>query len=146
MDGNIKPLSYDLVFEPDLKTFKFAGKEKIRLKILRATDTLVLNAADLKVRHCHLILQNRSVKPKKVELDEKNELLVLKCEHRIAGDAELFIDFEGTLNDHLAGFYRSRYEVRGREKFLATTQFEASDISYSDIRGSIFRNRIFKSN
>ena len=37
------------------------------------------------------------------------------------------INFVGTLNDKLVGFYRSKYEYKGKEKYLATTQFEAAD-------------------
>lgn len=35
--------------------------------------------------------------------------------------------FHGTLNDELAGFYRSRYSVRGKQRTMALTQFEATD-------------------
>jgi len=127
MNKDIKPINYELTFEPNLKTFKFLGKEKIKFKVLKPTNKIVLNAADLKIKHCHLILQNKSIKPKKITLDEKKETVTMECSHKIAGDAELFLDFEGILNDKLAGFYRSEYEVKGRKKYLATTQFEAAD-------------------
>ena len=40
----------------------------------------------------------------------------------------LRLDFTGTLNDQLRGFYRSSYTDRdGVERHLATTQFEATD-------------------
>ena len=35
MSLDIKPVNYELVFEPNLKTFKFSGKEKIKIKILK---------------------------------------------------------------------------------------------------------------
>ena len=45
-----------------------------------------------------------------------------------AGTASLAISFTGTLNDQLRGFYRSRYTTpEGEERYLATTQFEATD-------------------
>jgi len=43
------------------------------------------------------------------------------------GEATLRLAFQGTLNDHLAGFYRSKYVVDGQVRYLATTQFEATD-------------------
>src|SRR3989344_4184370 len=43
------------------------------------------------------------------------------------GKAELELEFRGKLSDQMRGFYRSRYLVGGREKFLATTQLEATD-------------------
>jgi tricorn protease interacting factor F2/3 len=37
------------------------------------------------------------------------------------------LEFQGTLNDRLLGFYRSQYIQNGKTKYLATTQFEAAD-------------------
>ena len=41
------------------------------------------------------------------------------------------MDFVGTLNDKMAGFYRSKYEItrnnKTESKWMATTQFEATD-------------------
>lgn len=127
MDSNIKPISYELSFEPNLKTFKFSGKEKIKIKILKPTSKIVLNAADMKINHCHIAYKNKEVKLEKVEASEEKEELAIHLPERIDGEAELVIDFTGILNDKLAGFYRSEYESRGKKKYLATTQFEAAD-------------------
>ncbi|KJE94030.1 aminopeptidase 2 [Capsaspora owczarzaki ATCC 30864] len=35
--------------------------------------------------------------------------------------------FSGTLNDNLVGLYRSSYEMGGEKRYMATTQFEATD-------------------
>ena len=44
------------------------------------------------------------------------------------GSAELAIEFTGELNDKLRGFYRSSYtDVDGNQRWMATTQFEATD-------------------
>ena len=126
-DKIVLPVNYELIFEPDLKKFTFTGKEKITLRILKPTNKIVLNAADLKIKHCHLILHNRSMKPRKIRFDKKNETVTMDCQQKISGNAELFVDFEGEINDKLVGFYRSRYEVQGKKKYLATTQFEPAD-------------------
>ena len=40
----------------------------------------------------------------------------------------LTMDFQGCLNDQMAGFYRSSYtNLQGQQAFLATTQFEPTD-------------------
>lgn len=40
----------------------------------------------------------------------------------------LHVEFTGTLNDRMAGFYRSSYsDAHGNKKFMASTQFEATD-------------------
>ena len=39
----------------------------------------------------------------------------------------LSLGFAGVLNDELAGFYRSKYMLRGEPHYMAVTQFEATD-------------------
>ena len=40
----------------------------------------------------------------------------------------LYVPWTGNLNDELAGFYRSSYiDEDGEKKYIATTQFEATD-------------------
>ncbi len=120
------PVNYDLEFEPDFVKFKFRGKEKIRIKISKPTQQIVLNSAELEILDCTVIWNEKKLKAK-TRLDEKNEELILNLPEKISDKAILEIDFVGTLNDKLVGFYRSKYEYRGKEKYLATTQFEAAD-------------------
>ncbi|HWY35472.1 MAG TPA: M1 family metallopeptidase [Nitrosopumilaceae archaeon] len=119
------PINYDLEFEPDFNKFRFRGREKITIQA-RATRQIVLNSAELEIKDCQIILNKKTIKPK-IRLDAKNEELVLSLPEKISGKAILSIDFVGTLNDKLVGFYRSKYEYKGKEKLLATTQFEAAD-------------------
>ncbi|MDE1828956.1 MAG: M1 family metallopeptidase [Thaumarchaeota archaeon] len=104
----------------------FRGKEKIQIKISRPTRQIILNAAELQIKDCTVISNQKRLKAK-VRLDAKNEELILNLPGRISGSAVLVIDFVGTLNDQLIGFYRSKYEYQGKERHLATTQFEAAD-------------------
>jgi tricorn protease interacting factor F2/3 len=119
------PINYELEFEPDFDKFKFKGKEKILIQA-KSTRQIVLNSAELKIKDCHIILNKKTIQPK-IRLDAKNEELILSLPEKISGKAVLLIDFVGTLNDKLVGFYRSKYEYKGKEKLLATTQFEAAD-------------------
>jgi len=119
------PLNYDLEFEPDLNKFRFRGREKILIQA-RPTRKIVLNSAELEIEDCQVIVNQRTIKPK-VKLDIKNEELILALPEKISGKAVLLIDFTGTLSDKLVGFYRSKYEYKGKESHLATTQFEAAD-------------------
>src|SRR5579864_3298718 len=122
---SVLPVNYDLEFEPDFSKFKFRGREKITIQA-RAANSIVLNSAELEIKDCTIILNKKTIKPK-IRLDAKNEELVLSLPEKISGRAVLLIDFVGTLNDKLVGFYRSKYEYKGKEKLLATTQFEAAD-------------------
>ena len=122
---SVFPINYDLEFEPDFDKFKFTGKEKILIQT-KLTNKIVLNSAELEIKECKIIINEKTIKPK-VRLDTKNEELVLLLPEKISGKAVLLIDFIGTLNDKLVGFYRSKYEYKGKERHLATTQFEAAD-------------------
>ncbi len=123
---DIKPVNYDIVFEPDLNNFKFRGRETIQLEVKKATKKIVLNSLELKINECHMRQKNKILKPQ-IKLDDKKQELLLMFPSNISGNADLFIEFEGVLNDNLVGFYRSRYLIDGKEKYLATTQFEAAD-------------------
>ncbi|PKI72071.1 hypothetical protein CRG98_007528 [Punica granatum] len=68
------------------------------------------------------------LEPWKVELIEQDEILVLEFRKTLPiGLGVLAIGFEGTLNDGMKGFYRSKYEHNGEKKNMAVTQFEPAD-------------------
>ncbi|MGI0087774.1 MAG: M1 family metallopeptidase [Nitrosotalea sp.] len=122
----VLPINYDLEFEPDFNRFKFRGKARILIKITRPTREITLHSAELEIQDCTVIHNGKKIKTQ-VKLDAKNEKLVLNIPEKISGRAALLINFVGTLNDKLVGFYRSKYEYKGKEKHLASTQFEAAD-------------------
>lgn len=56
---------------------------------------------------------------------EDVETLFLDFESELSvGEVVFLIDYTGTLNDQLRGFYRSKYTIDGEERFLAVTLFE----------------------
>ncbi len=120
------PKNYNITFEPDLKNFTFNGREKITLEVGKPTDAFMMNAAELSIKGAQIIWKGKTLLAKQ-KLDEKKEELSLKFSEKVSGKIELEIEFSGTLNDRLLGFYRSEYVEKGRQKFLATTQFEAAD-------------------
>jgi aminopeptidase N len=122
----IFPVHYDIEFEPDFKKFTFRGREKVSIKISRSTSKIVLHAAELEIKQCKIEWNGKEIKPK-IGFNSKTEELTLVLPQKISGIAVLSIGFIGQLNDKLVGFYRSKYKYKGKEKHLATTQFEAAD-------------------
>ncbi|MGQ0772355.1 MAG: M1 family metallopeptidase [Nitrososphaerota archaeon] len=121
------PINYDLTFEPNFRDFTFSGKEVIDIKISKPTSIIALNAAELKIKNCHILWNGQKLSAK-TRLDEKNETLTISIPKKISGHAKIAVDFTGVLNNRLVGFYRSQYkDKQGKPKFLATTQFEAAD-------------------
>lgn len=70
----------------------------------------------------------KTVKISNVELVKENDFLVILLEEFLKEDHkyEIFISFKGKMDDGLAGFYRSSYLGKKKEKvWLGVTQFEA---------------------
>lgn len=122
---DVIPKNYQLIFEPDLKNFVFEGTEKITVECKRPTDIITMNCAEIKIKSCSVHAGKETSCTAKT--DEKKEELQIRLKEKIRGRAYINIEFQGTLNDRLLGFYRSQYKQGSRTKFLATSQFEAAD-------------------
>ncbi|MCY4490368.1 MAG: M1 family metallopeptidase [Thaumarchaeota archaeon] len=122
---DIAPKNYKLVFEPDLEKFTFDGTAKITIECKKATDTIIVNSAELDIKSC-LVYAKKDI-PCTITLHERKEILQIKLDEKIKGIAHIDIKFQGILNDKLLGFYRSKYTQGSKTKYLATTQFEAAD-------------------
>ena len=90
------PQNYDIVFEPNFKNFTFLGKEKIQLDVSKPTNILVLNAAELKIKHCHVVSKGKILKAA-VRLDAKNEEMTIKLPEKIGGKAVIVVDEAGNV-------------------------------------------------
>jgi tricorn protease interacting factor F2/3 len=120
------PVNYVLEFEPIFKNFTFNGKEKIAIECKESVNSITMHCAELKIKSCHVIHNGISTKAI-TKTDPKKEELTILIKNKIKGVAFIEIEFIGELNDRLLGFYRSQYKQNGKIKYLATTQFEASD-------------------
>ena len=130
LPATVRPEHYQVTLEPDLEAFTFAGRESVEVSVQEATAEIVLNAAELSVLSARVeSQQNGEVIANRIEYDEGSERVTLGFPVDVqAGAATLHIEFTGTLNDQLRGFYRSSYTAAdGSERHLATTQFEATD-------------------
>ena len=124
------PTRYDLVLEPDLDTASFAGSEDVALEVRESLDELVLNAAELEIDAGWLVsADGRRVEVTNVHLDEEAERAHLALGAVLEpGGWTLHLEFRGTLNDRMRGFYRSLYtDDAGVQHVIATTQFESTD-------------------
>ncbi len=118
-----KITNYKLEFKPNIKSFTFHCNETIILELFSKSQTIELDAIDLKISQCKLYFKNKLIDTKLVVLENK---LLIKFTQIISGLVKLFIEYSGNINDKLIGFYRSHYVVSGKKKFLATTQLEAT--------------------
>lgn len=126
---NTVPSKYSIRIRPDFDNFTFSGAESIEIDVLEPVSSIVLNAVDLEIGAVQVTASNGSTFSGQVELDVASERAVIALENQLApGPATLHVNFSGTLNDQLSGFYRSKFRGdNGEELFIATTQFEATD-------------------
>ncbi|KAK3121643.1 hypothetical protein QOZ80_8BG0657850 [Eleusine coracana subsp. coracana] len=120
------PLRYDLRICPDLTACAFSGAAAIDVAVSAPTRFLVLNAAELAVDRASIRFQDLA--PSEVVQFEEDEILVMGFDRELPiGEGVLKMNFTGTLNDQMRGFYRSKYECNGESRNMAVTQFEAAD-------------------
>ena len=124
----VVPSHYTITLEPDLAAGAFEGTVDIHATVESVTSTVSLNAVDLDVRNAWLEIAGERVAVR-LEIDTTDERLHLHTTEPLAtGPLRVHLEFSGSLNDRLRGFYRSTFvDDAGVEQVLATTQFEATD-------------------
>eukprot|EP00897_Mesotaenium_endlicherianum_P006584 jgi/Mesen1/5954/ME000301S05083 len=104
---NVRPKKYTLVLEPNLESFKFLGQVTIDLDVVEPTKTITFHTDELEITKAEVqsegnkfdnlpVKYNKSATTAEVDLGE-NELK--------EGSAILYLEFTGTHNDNMVGFY-----------------------------------------
>lgn len=118
----VLPTNYKIYMEPDIDKFTFDGSVMININVLELRRDIILNSKNLVIIS---VFFNEINIP--FEEDKDNEIIILKTDIVNKGLHNIFITFTGILNDQMEGFYRSKYKLNGITKYMATTQFEATD-------------------
>ncbi|MEY2974737.1 MAG: hypothetical protein RIR49_1157 [Actinomycetota bacterium] len=119
------PSRYEVTLRPDLDDATFTGVLRASVDVVEpGWDTLVLNAAELGI--VSVAVDGSAASP---VLDEDLERLTIRlAEPLVVGEHSLLIEFTGTINDRLRGFYRSTYtDAGGAERVIGTTQMQSTD-------------------
>ena len=122
----IVPVHYRVSLEPDLANWRFAGQTDITLEASAELTDIGVDAVELTVHRCLLALDDVFT-PCSFEVDTEIHRLNISLPHPMTGMITLRIDYEGTINDKMAGFYRSRYASDDTIGFIAVTQFQERD-------------------
>ncbi len=121
-----QPVNYKIHLVPDLNQFTFIGTVEIWIEAAKSVEEIVLNALEIDIKHCR-VLQGNDKADCAFSLDSDKEELRIQLPEALLGDIRLTIDYQGLINDKMAGFYRSKYAYDGRTGYMAVTQFEESD-------------------
>jgi len=109
------------------KRFTFDGIVEANLTVDSPADQIQLNARFLnisKVRVCHGACADTD--QWKLEPEQERLVVPLNASTPAGTKLQLKVEYTGILNDHMTGFYRSRYTANGVEKYIGTTQMEAT--------------------
>jgi len=125
---HIIPTHYELTLQSDILSSSFSGQEIIKIKIDKEVKSITLHSKDIDIKTVKYINKEDERFATKIEYDIKNETATFYFKNKILkGNGSLSIIFYGIINDSLRGFYKSRYVLDGEERYIATTQFEATD-------------------
>ncbi len=129
-----KPDNYDIRivtnFEPE---FTFDGKVTATLKSNVAADKIVLHAKAMTIYEDSITVRDENGERIRISgfgYDDARNFVILYLDSSVSAEATVTvdIDYQGILNDELAGYYRSSYARKdGTTGYLGITQFEATD-------------------
>ena len=122
----VHPIRYSLRLEPDLVHFRFSGQVDIEFQSLQPVEQVVLNVLELAVWSCKLQIDDKTI-PCTFQINPEKEELKIDLPETMSGTFFLTIDYQGWINDKMAGFYRSTFETNGQKRYIAVTQFQESD-------------------
>ncbi|SPQ98222.1 unnamed protein product (mitochondrion) [Plasmodiophora brassicae] len=126
LPAGVKPVHYELCLEPDLATCTFKGTCAVVVLVTSDTNTVVMNAHELKVQS--VTVDASGITAQSFPVDDKLQTLTIKFNKPLPhGKSKIIIEYTGILNDKMCGFYASKYEKDGAQKTMAVTQFEACD-------------------
>ncbi|EFN65601.1 Aminopeptidase N [Camponotus floridanus] len=136
----VVPDSYQLWLIPFIweGNFTFHGEVKILVNVTLDTNNVTLHAADMKIDEGFTNIREYSANSNKTNkiiriVEQRNDtdrqFLVIKTSDTLSRGKQYMVQlkFIGYLNDYLQGFYRSSYMADNQTRWIATTQFQATD-------------------
>ncbi len=120
---NVHPEHYQLTLTPNLKDATFTGNEKIDVLLDQPTDSITLNAAEIKFQSVTASVDGGKLEASVTEDAQKEQVTFHFNKMLPAGRLTLSIEYTGILNGQLRGFYLSKTARRN----YAVTQFEPTD-------------------
>ncbi|XP_068157458.1 aminopeptidase N [Drosophila tropicalis] len=136
---SIQPLKYNITLEPELSgNFSFSGSVQIRVRVLQDCYNITMHAEELNISRSdvavyRVLAQNQldqdSLRIHKQYLVGAKQFFVIELYDKLVRGSEyvVHIQFGGIIQDFLQGFYRSSYKVHNETRWVASTQFQATD-------------------
>lgn len=111
----VKPIHYDLFLHPNLQKGTFSGKVTILLDVLDRRRTIALHQKGLNIKSANLTTYDREenfeIELSSISKPTKYEIFVVSAENEFnPGLYNLYLEFDGSLQDKIVGFYSSKYK------------------------------------
>ena len=110
----ISPAYYNIRISPDFEAFEFSGRVEILFKAVSSIETIQLNILDMEISACRLI-QDEKIIDCVFSADPGKEMLAIVLPQAMSGAIRVAIEYQGKINDRMAGFYRSKYVVKAKQ-------------------------------
>ncbi|BDD59143.1 hypothetical protein MAP00_004376 [Monascus purpureus] len=138
----VKPVHYDVsLFGLEFGgSWGYKGIVKIDTKITRPAKEITLNSKEIEVQDAEIFAKdgNNLAKASEITYDKTSERVTFIFPQEVTpADVVLYIKFTGTMNNSMAGFYRSKYKPvvepaadtpkEGEFHYMFSTQFESCD-------------------
>ena len=133
----INPIRYDVKLTPDLENYTFSGVTTIELSTTADVNTsdIVMHAKELCFANASYIVKGSGTteivhEAEEITINSKSTTVSFGFTSPIPKNSTLImtINYNGFLNNQMAGFYRSSYtNIHGEKKIMASTQFESLD-------------------
>lgn len=128
LSKDVVPTRYQIQLEPDLKKLTFTGEETISITLKKASKEITLHLSELSISLAQVTYGKKNIVAQKIAYNDKAETVTIRFKQYLSkGKIKLTLMFSGALKDNMRGFYFSRYMVHNEERYMATTQFEATD-------------------
>ena len=104
--------------------------DDISLDVKEDTSSISLNTLQLDILSTVIKVGDEIIPTSMPSHDEERQVYKISCEKKLVAGTKAILKhtFSGTLNDNMAGFYRSSYEGKdGKKKYIATSQMEPTD-------------------
>ncbi|XP_053692524.1 aminopeptidase N-like [Sabethes cyaneus] len=127
------PNHYNLFLDSNihLNDFAFTGSVQIQLTVMENTRQIVLHSSRNRIINVQMFNSEQvPVTLDSVELDNEKEFLVINTSSTLMQFYiyQLVVEFSGDLRNDMLGFYRSSYvDAEGIVRYIAVTQFQASN-------------------
>ncbi|KAL0066569.1 Aminopeptidase 2 mitochondrial [Marasmius tenuissimus] len=129
---DVKPTHYDLTVRTDLDKLVFDGFVIISLDIRQNTDTIVLNSFGLNLGKASVTPYEPKgsciAETKQIVYDHNKQVAFqFPNEFRAGWKVKLQVGFSAHIGDGMFGYHRSTWELDGKTKYYALTQFAPID-------------------